>query len=126
MQSSIKRFRVGSLAALAFLVLGLLFSTSAFHEGHHGGGPNGQPNNQAMVALSNVPCVAGMAGPFPCRNINLAAFLPTNEIGGGSVNDLWGWTDPITGKEYALVGRSSGTAFVDLSDPYHPVYVETY
>src|SRR5688572_2892270 len=40
MQSSIKRFRVGSLAALAFLVLGLLFSTSAFHEGHHGGGPN--------------------------------------------------------------------------------------
>ena len=64
-----------------------------------------------------------MAGPFPCRNINLASFLPLSDIGGGTVNDLWGWTDPTTGKEYALVGRSSGTAFVDLSDPYHPIYL---
>lgn len=122
-QLSFKKFRLGSLTALAFLAAGLLFSASAVHEGVHGGGPNGQPNNQAMVAMSNTPCVGGMAGPFPCRNINLAAFLPLSDIGGGTVNDLWGWTDPSTGKEYALVGRSSGTAFVDLSDPYHPVYL---
>jgi choice-of-anchor B domain-containing protein len=117
-----KKFRIGSLTALAFITAGLLFSVSS-HEGVHGGGPNGQPNNQAMVAMSNTPCVGGMAGPFPCRNINLASFLPTSDIGGGTVNDLWGWTDPSTGKEYALVGRSSGTAFVDLSNPYHPVYL---
>jgi len=118
-----KKYRIGSLTALAFIAAGLLFSASRAHEGPHGGGPNGQPNNGAMVAMSNTPCVAGMAGPFPCRNINLASFLPTSDIGGGTVNDLWGWTDPSTGKEYALVGRSSGTAFVDLSDPYHPVYL---
>jgi choice-of-anchor B domain-containing protein len=29
----------------------------------------------------------------------------------------------MTGREYALVGRSSGTAFVDLSTPSRPVYV---
>ena len=122
-QSSFKRFRIGSLTALAFLAAGLLFSAFAWHdEGVVEGGPNGQLNNQAMVAMTNTPCVGGMAGPFPCRNINLASFLPTSDIGGGSVNDLWGWTDPVTGKEYAGVGRSSGTAFVDLSDPYHPVY----
>ncbi|MDQ2920424.1 MAG: choice-of-anchor B family protein, partial [Acidobacteriota bacterium] len=121
---SLKKFRIGSLTALAFLAAGLLFSVSAVHDGEpHGGGPNGQPNNQAMVAMSNTPCVGGMAGPFPCRNINLASFLPLSDIGGGTVNDLWGWTDPSTGKEYALVGRSSGTAFVDLSDPYHPIYL---
>ena len=122
-QVCFKKFRLGSLSALTFLAAGLLFSASAFHEGVHGGGPNGQPNNQPMVAMSNTPCIGGMAGPFPCRNINLASFLPLSDIGGGTVNDLWGWTDPSTGKEYAIVGRSSGTAFVDLSDPYHPVYL---
>jgi choice-of-anchor B domain-containing protein len=34
---------------------------------------------------------------------------------------MWGWTDPDTNKEYALVGLSNGTAFVDISDPENPV-----
>jgi choice-of-anchor B domain-containing protein len=38
---------------------------------------------------------------------------------------MWGWTDPKTGKEYALVGRNEGTSFVDVSDPNNPVYVGT-
>ncbi len=40
-----------------------------------------------------------------------------------SVNDSWGWTDPDTEIEYALVGREDGLAFVDLSDPLNPVLV---
>jgi hypothetical protein len=32
-------------------------------------------------------------------------------------NDIWGWTDPLDGREYALVGRNDGTAFVDVTDP---------
>jgi len=64
-----------------------------------------------------------MAGPYPCRDIDLMAFLPHAEIGGGSGNDIWGWTDPLTGREYALVGRSTGTAFVDISNPSQPIYV---
>ena len=36
------------------------------------------------------------------------SFLPHGEIGGGSGNDIWGWTDPSTGREYALVGSSLG------------------
>ena len=62
-------------------------------------------------------------GPIPCRDIDLMAFLPHGEIGGGSGNDIWGWTDPVTGREYALVGRSTGTAFVDISNPSQPVYL---
>ena len=50
-------------------------------------------------------------------------FCRTKDIGGGSGNDIWGWTDPLTGREYALVGRSTGTAFVDVSFPREPVYV---
>jgi len=52
--------------------------------------------------------------------------MPIADIGGDNVtnlNDIWGWTDPQTGHEYALVGRTDGTAFVDVTDPLNPVYV---
>ncbi|HKS30489.1 MAG TPA: choice-of-anchor B family protein [Pyrinomonadaceae bacterium] len=119
-----KKIQIGLLLS-AFLVIGLLISVRA-HDGEehpHGGGPNGQPNEQALVAMGKTPCVGGMAGTFPCRNVDLASFLPLAAIGGGTVNDVWGWTDPLTDKEYALVGRSNGTAFVDISNPEHPIYL---
>ncbi|HEY7184981.1 MAG TPA: choice-of-anchor B family protein [Vicinamibacterales bacterium] len=76
-----------------------------------------------LAAQAETTCTNGMAGPYPCRDIDLMAFLPPEEIGGGTGNDIWGWTDPLTGREYALVGRSTGTAFVDISTPTRPVYL---
>jgi choice-of-anchor B domain-containing protein len=73
--------------------------------------------------LSNVNCRAGKAGPFPCRNVHLRSFMPLNTIGGGQLNDIWGWSDPQTGREYALVGKTSGTAFVDVTRPLKPRYL---
>ena len=73
--------------------------------------------------MGKTPCVGGMAGTFPCHNVDLASFLPLSDIGGGQVNDVWGWTDPLTGKEYAIVGRSNGTSFVDISNPEQPTYL---
>jgi choice-of-anchor B domain-containing protein len=73
--------------------------------------------------LSNVNCRAGKAGPFPCRNVHLRSFLPLSSIGGGQLNDIWGWTDPQTGREYALIGKTSGTAFVDVTRPLKPRYL---
>jgi choice-of-anchor B domain-containing protein len=78
---------------------------------------------QELQAMSSQPCVGGMAGIYPCDNIDLLSFLPLAQIGGGNGNDIWGWTDPLDGKEYALMGRTNGTAFVDISDPYNPVYL---
>ena len=68
-------------------------------------------------------CSAGRAGGYPCRNIDLMAALPLADIGGGEGKDIWGWTDTSTGKEYAIMGRSTGTAFVDISDPVNPRYL---
>ena len=68
----------------------------------------------------------GQVGAFSCSNVDLVAFLPVASIGGDRgvrLNDIWGWTDPETGKEYALVGRVDGTSFVDISDPANPVYL---
>jgi choice-of-anchor B domain-containing protein len=78
---------------------------------------------QRLNSAGGVTCHDGRAGSFPCRDIDLLAFLPHGEIDGGSGNDIWGWTDPVTGREYALVGRSTGTAFVDISNPSAPVYL---
>lgn len=78
---------------------------------------------QELKAMSATACVGGFAGPYPCNNVDLAAFMPLAAIGGGNGNDIWGWTDSLTGKEYALMGRTSGTSFVDISDPENPVYL---
>lgn len=77
-------------------------------------------DSQAQAAT---PCAGGFAGSYPCKNVDLLAFMPLNSIGGGNANDIWGWTDPLNGKEYAIMGRTSGTSFVDISDPVNPVYL---
>ncbi len=78
------------------------------------------------IVGGEVTCTDGEAERFDCGSVNLVSFLSVADLGGGrgvQVNDLWGWTDPDTGKEWALVGRMDGTSFVDVSDPYNPVYV---
>ena len=68
-------------------------------------------------------CSGGMAGIYPCSNVDLMSFLALDDIGGGEGNDIWGWTDSSTGKEYAIMGRTNGTSFVDISDPVNPIYL---
>lgn len=80
------------------------------------------PPGAEPAAAPEAPCVGGMAAGYPCHEIDLLAFVPRSELGdaGATLNDIWGWTDSRTGHEYALVGMSSGTAFVDITDPVHP------
>lgn len=68
-------------------------------------------------------CRAGMAGAFPCDQVDLQSFLPMSAIGGGRGSDVWGWTDDESGRRWAIAGRSNGTAFVDITRPHRPVYV---
>lgn len=49
--------------------------------------------------------------------------LPLSQIGGGIGSSLYGWVDPQSKREYALMGRSNGTAIVDITNPVAPVYV---
>ena len=78
-----------------------------------------------LATLTETTCTDGFAGPYPCRDVDLLSYLSHAEMGGGSGNDIWGWTDPETGREYALVGESTGTAFVDISNPSQPLYLGT-
>ena len=68
----------------------------------------------------------GRAAQFACNNVDLLSFLPIRDIGGVRgvrLNDIWGWTDPTTNREYALVGRINGTSFVDVTNPTRPIYL---
>ena len=68
-------------------------------------------------------CETGSVEIFECNNIEVVSFTPVSQLGGARgvwVNDVWGWTDPETGTDYALVSRRDGAAFVDLSDPGAP------
>jgi len=85
-----------------------------------------QADAQAAFDLSfmaDVTCENGMASQYPCLKVDLMSVLPLDSIGGGEGADLWGWTDSQTGKEYALMTRTNGTAFVDISDAKNPVYL---
>lgn len=84
---------------------------------------NSQVPVRTLAAQGPTACVDGHAGQWPCRNIDLLSFLPMSSLGGGNSNDVWGWTDSLTGKDYAILGRTNGTAFVDISDPTNPVYL---
>lgn len=37
--------------------------------------------------------------------------------GGAYISGSWGWTDTLTGREYALLGNKSGTSIVEITNP---------
>lgn len=73
--------------------------------------------------IAQVPCSGGFAAGFPCSNFKLMGQITNAAMDAGGGNDSWGWTDPQDGKEYALVGLTNGTAFIDISDPTDPQYL---
>ncbi|WP_420617354.1 choice-of-anchor B family protein [Candidatus Palauibacter sp.] len=80
----------------------------------------------AAVTSAEVPCEDDRAAGFDCADVDLQSYLPLASIGaepGERVSDAWGWTDPETGREYGLVGRSGGAAIVDVTDAVNPVYL---
>jgi len=78
------------------------------------------------VRGGQIDCSEGQAVAWECSEVDLVGFMPARDMGadrGVGMNDVWGWTDPETGKEWALAGMQSQTAFIDVSDPENPVYV---
>jgi choice-of-anchor B domain-containing protein len=69
----------------------------------------------------------GKVEVFDCASTELTAFLPPSKLTHDGhyiqMNDIWGWTDPRTNKEWALVGRRDGSTFVDMSNPTRPLAV---
>lgn len=78
-------------------------------------------NDQAFPGLTL--CENGFAGIYPCNGYDLLSNINLFTLGGIRGNDSWGWTDPQTGKEYALIGTDANSSFVDISDPVNPIFL---
>lgn len=84
-----------------------------------------EPIVDVFVGLAE--CQNGFAGIYPCNKYDLIAHVTLADLNRSSTansnlsgNDSWGWTDPTTKKEYALVGLNTGVSFVDISKPSEP------
>jgi len=76
------------------------------------------------------PCVGGMAGVYPCNDYDFMSRIPIDVLSGlpaanpdAETSDIWGWTDPMTNEEYALVAMINSTAFVNITDPVNPIFL---
>jgi choice-of-anchor B domain-containing protein len=60
------------------------------------------------------------SAPFSSFNVKLLAWQPVGTWGATAGNSCTGYTSP-SGREYAIIGVSNGTAFVDITVPGSPV-----
>jgi choice-of-anchor B domain-containing protein len=121
------RFRLGGLLCIGWLAiapaLGLPPGPQQKHEGEQPGDPEaGEPS----PALGFTPCRNGHANVYPCRNVDLASYMPLEDLGAEpneKAAGIWGWTDPATHHEYALIALRSRVSFVDVTNARHPRFV---
>ena len=71
--------------------------------------------------LAQGGCINGyIGGEWPCANVELISQVPNEDMGSMAANDLWGWTDPLDGREYVLFGKRDGTWFIEVTNPQLP------
>lgn len=108
-----------------FLVIGCSKGDDSPVNNNNMGNMNDEPpdDNGGIPVTGFTPCENGMAGIYPCNGYDLLGQISLNELSAASGNDIWGWTDSDTGKEYALMGLDNGTAFIDITDTENLIYL---
>ena len=110
---------MAGLHTRSVIIVGFLSLTSCGGSGSAGDGP--EPAPPPDMSTGPASCTAGSAGGFACSGVSLRTRVPLAAMGGTTGNDIWGWVDDSTGREYALMGMTNGTAFVDVTNPERPV-----
>ena len=130
-----KRYLVALVSAV--VMAGLLASPAGAHHDDGKGNVEAPPmvvlehefNNvvaanaeeDSNAPRGHAPCIQGMAADsFPCDGVDMLSHLTLSDLGLSFANDMWGWTDPETRKDYSLIGGIEGTVIVDISDPKRP------
>src|SRR6056297_2663930 len=71
-----------------------------------------------------VPCGADgtINGEYACDNVTLLAHVGLQTMSAQAGNDVWGWTDSVTGKEDALPGLAAGSGPTGIGDQPDGLY----
>ncbi|MCI2229405.1 choice-of-anchor B family protein [Polaribacter sp. MSW13] len=72
-------------------------------------------------------CENGFAGEYPCNDYDLLTHISLEDMSGENTtgSDCWGWVNPLTDNEYALMCTNKGVTFVDITDPANAVILGT-
>lgn len=76
-----------------------------------------------------LPCVDGLAGPYPCRAVDQAGYVPLVDLSGNpnvSVHTVLGWRHEASGRELALINLLQKVSFVEVTDPENPEVLGEY
>ena len=92
------------------------------------GGSLAAPANASASAVGGTTLLSTLSHghvEFESSGVQLLSWMPLSVLGGGALsgNDCWGYVSP-SGREYAMIGTSSGTSFVEITSPSDPVLVE--
>ncbi len=80
---------------------------------------------QTQKSQPATPCVANLAGALPCESVSLLSHVALDALKPASTyaDDVWGYTDLNTGREYVFIGVENGVAILDVTDPTAPEQV---
>jgi choice-of-anchor B domain-containing protein len=84
------------------------------------------PHRFAIAIFTTVVAGSALCGSaaaqFPAENVSLYHHYTAAELGSSFAEDCWGYVSG-SGREYAIVGLSQGTGFIEITDPANPVVV---
>jgi choice-of-anchor B domain-containing protein len=76
-----------------------------------------------------LPCTGGLAGPYPCRAVDQASFVPLTDLSHDpilSVGPVLGWRHEASGREFALISLDLEVSFVEVTNPEDPEVLGEY
>ena len=112
MHSSLRRLGL----AVATAMVGILAVPALAHDGDKGNAGNGGPTPPGLGS-----------GDFSAYRVEMLSRMSLDDLAapgadqGSMLASAWGWVDPLTNNEYALVARRSDLAIVNITDPRAPV-----
>lgn len=78
-----------------------------------------------QVSSPRTDCSQNRAGEYRCENIDLLSHMALQDFSlePRNANDIWGFVDLNTEREYALIGLINGASVVDVTEPESPFEV---
>lgn len=81
-----------------------------------------------LMALAMTLNTLAFANNFAVSNSANVQLAKAMDLRKGAIkarrgNDIWGWTDPLTSKEYIIMGLNNKSSFVDVTDPNNPIHL---
>ena len=86
-----------------------------------GGSPLGQTRPPVSEDAFSRGGGVNFRAPYNSVKVEFLSEIDLTTFSANSGNDIWGYVSP-SGREFALVGLSNKTAFVEVTDPENPIY----